>query len=90
MKRQQFRKGLTYFSFLLYPITMFYFSPYLIISAASEGLASGSFIIFTSLFISSLFFGRAFCGWMCPGAGMQNPLIDMKVVTKKIPKGGVD
>ncbi|MBN2532092.1 MAG: 4Fe-4S binding protein [Spirochaetales bacterium] len=87
MIRQKIRKSITFISFLLYPITMFYFSPYLIIDAASKGLVSGSFIIFVTLFLSSLLVGRFFCGWLCPGAGMQNPLIDMKVVTKPIKKG---
>jgi len=87
MIRQKIRKTLTFFSFLLYPVTMFYFSPYLIIDAATNGLASGSFVIFVSLFLLSLFVGRLFCGWLCPGAGMQNPLIDMKVVVKPILKG---
>ena len=87
MSRQKIRKTLTYISFLLYPITMFYFSPYLIIHGASRGIITGSFIVFTALFILSLVVGRLFCGWICPGAGMQNPLMDMGVVTKPIKKG---
>lgn len=38
---------------------------------ASEGIVTGSFIIFGLLFIFSLFLGRAFCGWLCPGGGEQ-------------------
>ncbi len=85
--RQSIRKTLVFISFLLYPITMFYISPYLIIEAALKGYASASFIVFIALFISSLFLGRIFCGWLCPGAGMQNPLIEMKVIIKTIKNG---
>ncbi len=69
--RQRLRKGLTLVSFLLFPITMYYFSPALIIEGAAAGIVSGSFITFGLLFVSSLFVGRGFCGWACPGAGLQ-------------------
>jgi len=32
---------------------------------------AGCFITFVLLFLLSLFFGRAFCGWICPGAALQ-------------------
>ena len=86
-KRQSIRKTITFISFILYPITMFYFSPWLIIEAASKGYISASFVIFIILFFSSLFIGRAWCGWLCPGTGMQNSLIALKVVTKPIKIG---
>ena len=57
--------------FFLFPILYYYFSPYLIIMGASEGVITGSFIVFGSMFIVSLFFGRAFCGWVCPAGGEQ-------------------
>ena len=38
---------------------------------ASEGVVSGSFIIFAALFLSALFLGRGFCAWFCPLAGIQ-------------------
>lgn len=69
--RQQIRRGLLFFSFLLFPITIFYLSPYLIIMGAGEGIVSGSLLVFASQFVSSLIFGRAFCGWICPAGGLQ-------------------
>lgn len=84
--RQSIRKTLVFISFLLYPIIMFYISPYLIIEAALKGYASASLIVFLALFIFSLFLGRIFCGWICPGTGMQNILIEMKIITKPINK----
>jgi len=70
MKRQKIRKTLIFTSFLLFPVTIYYMSPYLIIMAGLEGIISGSFVMFVSLFLSSLFLGRAFCGWLCPAGGL--------------------
>ena len=71
MKRQRIRRTIIFISFLLNPITAWYFSPYLIIMAASEHIMNGSFIVFMSLLIFSEFFGRAFCGYLCPAGGLQ-------------------
>jgi ferredoxin-type protein NapH len=70
-RRQKIRKAIILISFLLFPITINYFSPYIIIDGAAQGIIAGSFITFVLLFIVSLFLGRAFCGWVCPGAGIQ-------------------
>lgn len=70
MKRQRIRKTILFISFLLFPVTIYYLSPYLIITAGLEGIISGSFIVFISLFLTSLLFGRAFCGWLCPCGGI--------------------
>lgn len=69
--RQQLRKRMIFFSFLFFPFTVFYFSPILIFSASQSGILAGSMILFTLQFLSSLFFGRAFCAWMCPSAGLH-------------------
>jgi polyferredoxin len=71
MKRQQTRKILTIIMFLLFPIIYYYFSPYLIIMGASEGIVTGSLLVFAALFFSSLFAGRVFCGWICPAGATQ-------------------
>lgn len=62
--------------FLLFPILYYYLSPYLIIMGASEGIVTGSFIIFGLMFIFSLFLGRAFYGWICP-AGKEQELCSL-------------
>lgn len=69
--RQKARKALLISAMLLFPITMWYFSPYLIIQAASEHTVNGSFIVFVSMFILSIFFGRVWCGYLCPAGGIQ-------------------
>jgi ferredoxin-type protein NapH len=71
MKRQNIRKLITLITFLLFPVIMNFLSPYLIIDGAMNGIIVGSFIMFAILFISSLVLGRAFCGWVCPVAALQ-------------------
>lgn len=69
MRRQQLRKLLLIVSFLLFPITIFYFSPYLIIGGLAEGIIAGCLFIFVTQLCMSLIVGRAFCGWLCPAGG---------------------
>lgn len=54
---------------------MNYMSPYLIVQGSFEGVLTGSAMLFASLFVSSLLFGRLWCGWLCPAAGIQEPLL---------------
>lgn len=85
MKRQKVRKTLLFISFLLFPITIYYLSPYVIIQAGLAGVISGSFIVFSVMFISSLFFGRAYCGFLCPAGGLMDCC---SLATDKRAKGG--
>ena len=69
--RQVIRRSLLVGSFILFPISIFYFSPALIIMAAAAGVLSGSAMVFLGQFFAALFLGRAYCGWACPAAGLQ-------------------
>ena len=69
--RQRIRKALVILAFLSFPITMNYFSPYVILDGAMNGIVNGSLVMFGLMFLSSLFFGRLWCGWVCPGGGLQ-------------------
>ena len=69
MRRQKVRKTLLFISMLLFPVTLNYLSPYLVIRGGFEGVVSGNALLFAGLFLSSLFFGRAYCGWLCPAGG---------------------
>ena len=69
--RQRIRKTTLLISLLLFPITMWYFSPYIIISAAMEHVINGSFIVFAAMLVFSMFFGRVWCGYLCPAGGLQ-------------------
>lgn len=71
MFRQNVRTTLLLISLFLFPVTIYFFSPVLIIQGASEGIIVGSFIVFLGMFLFSLLFGRAFCGWLCPAGGIQ-------------------
>jgi polyferredoxin len=68
--RQRIRLAVLILSLLLFPITMNYLSPYVIMYGASQGIINGSFIIFIILFISSLVFGRMWCSWLCPAGAL--------------------
>ena len=70
-RRQSIRRAVILVSILLFPITMNYLSPYVIIDGASQGIINGSFVVFVLLFLSSLFLGRLWCAWVCPAAGLQ-------------------
>ncbi|WP_243367723.1 4Fe-4S binding protein [Fundidesulfovibrio soli] len=73
--RQRLRRALVFASFLLFPVTLNYFSPVLIVQGAISGVVTASALTFGALFLSGLFFGRGFCAWACPGAGLQEPLM---------------
>ena len=62
---------MTLLMFALFPLIYYYFSPYLVIMGAAEGIVTGSLIVFGLLFVASLFVGRAFCGWVCPAGATQ-------------------
>jgi polyferredoxin len=83
--RQKFRNGIILFSFFLFPATVYYFSPVLIIQASSKGVINGSFIMFLLMFCSALIFGRGFCGWVCPPAGCQEAIASAR--NKPVKKG---
>ncbi|GAB4423517.1 MAG: hypothetical protein Kow002_13080 [Anaerolineales bacterium] len=85
--RQRVRKALVILAFLSFPVTMNYLSPYVIVDGAMNGIINGSLIMFGLMFLSSLFLGRAWCGWICPGGGMQEivePVNNRPVNGKKI------
>ena len=72
MKRHKIRNTLLLFSMLFFPITLNYLSPYLIVRGSFAGIVSGSAVFFLTLFLFSLFFGRAYCGWICPAGAVQD------------------
>jgi ferredoxin-type protein NapH len=89
MTRQQIRKMLILSSFLLFPVTIYCFSPVLIIMGAVRGIITGSFIMFMVMFLVAIFFGRTICGWICPAGGLQEictSVNDNRVVEKKYNK----
>ena len=85
--RQHIRRLLLLLAFLLFPITMNYLSPYVIIDGASQGIVNGSLVMFGLMFVSSLFVGRLWCGWACPAGALRElcfPINDRPINPKKI------
>lgn len=85
MKRQNIRKLIIISSFLLFPITIYYLSPYIIIQGAIDGIITGSFIVFVALLFSGVFFGRLFCAYICPAGGLMECA---SFINNKSPKQG--
>lgn len=83
--RQKLRKGIILISFFLFPAIFYYLSPVLIIQSTMHGIINGSFIMFLLLFLSALLLGRAYCGWVCPGAGCQEAIFAAR--DKRVTKG---
>jgi polyferredoxin len=73
--RQRWRRALILVSFIAFPLTMNYLSPYLIVESAFKGVVTGSLVAFGTMFVGSLFLGRLWCGWACPAAGLQEAAI---------------
>ncbi len=69
--RQRVRKAMLFISLLLLPITLYYFSPYVIIAAAAEGVVNASALAFPLMFLSAQLVGRLWCGWLCPAGALQ-------------------
>jgi len=86
--RQKLRKGIILTSFFLFPAIFYYLSPVVIVQATQDRVVNGSFIMFLLMLISSFVLGRAFCGWVCPGAGCQEAIFLAR--DKKIMKGNFD
>ena len=66
--RAKIRRTIVLISLLLFPVTLNFFSPYVSIDGAINGIVSGSLIVFFIMFLTGLFFGRAWCAWVCPMA----------------------
>ena len=85
MKRQKIRKLLLILSLLLFPVTLYYFSPALIFNAGMKGVINGSFLVFAAMLVLSVPFGRFCCAYLCPAGGLQECAF---AVNDKLPKQG--
>lgn len=70
-KRQKIRRAFLFAGVLLFPVTIFYFSPYLPLTGAAQGIMNGSLFVFLGMFVVSMVSGRFFCGWLCPVGAIQ-------------------
>jgi len=70
-RRQRLRRLLLAAFFLALPITLNYYSPYLMTTGTAERVAAFSLLFWGAVFATSLVLGRSFCGWLCPFNGLQ-------------------
>ncbi|HKM35925.1 MAG TPA: 4Fe-4S dicluster domain-containing protein [Lachnospiraceae bacterium] len=75
--RQKIRKLLLLISLLLFPVTMWYFSPAIISMAMAEHVMNGSFFVFMAMLLLSPILSRVFCGFLCPAGGLQACLVSV-------------
>ncbi|HEY9594174.1 MAG TPA: 4Fe-4S binding protein, partial [Spirochaetia bacterium] len=77
-RRQLARRVALIASLVLFPVTLYYFSPVLSLQGASMGIVSGSILVFGAQFLIALFLGRAFCGWACPAGAAQEIVLGFR------------
>jgi len=70
-KRSKLRRTLGFISLLLFPITFNFFSPYVSVMGAFYGIISGSVLTFFCMFLTGIFFRRAWCSYVCPMVGIS-------------------
>jgi len=74
---QRIRKPIVISTAILFHVLLIFhlfFSPVIIVMASYKSIINASFIAFVLMFVLSLFFGRAYCSWFCPGCGIQEIL----------------
>jgi ferredoxin-type protein NapH len=74
---QKIRKPIVISTAILFHLLLIFhlfFSPVIIVMASWRSIINASFIAFVLIFMLSLFFGRAYCSWFCPGCGVQEIL----------------
>lgn len=74
---QKIRKPIVISTAILFHLLLIFhlfFSPVIIVMASFNGIINASLIAFVLMFLLSLFFGRAYCSWFCPGCGVQEIL----------------
>ncbi len=69
--RQKIRLTILFLILLTFPITLNYFSVYLIIDSSSQGVMAFSFFFWALFTVTALFFGRAACSYICPLGAVQ-------------------
>ncbi len=70
-RRQKLRRFILALLFLALPITLNYYSPYLMTSGTAERVATFSLAFWFTVFATAFVLGRSFCGWACPFNGLQ-------------------
>lgn len=69
--RQKIRLTILFLILLTFPITLNYFSVYLIIESAGLGVIAFTFFFWSLFVLTAFFLGRAACGYICPLGAIQ-------------------
>ena len=80
--RQKIRLTVLFLIMITFPITLNYFSVYLIIEGSGQGIMTFSFFFWSLFAVTSLFLGRAACGYTCPLGAFQET--KDRMVSKKL------
>lgn len=74
MRLQKIRRTILFFSFLLFPFTFMYLSPYIAVMGTIAGVAASGLLFWGLFGVTSVALGRSACGWICPLGGIQRSL----------------
>jgi polyferredoxin len=69
--RQKIRLIILFLILITFPITLNYFSVFLIIEGSAQGVVTASFFFWSLFTLTALYFGRAACGYICPLGAYQ-------------------
>jgi len=82
--RQNIRLAILFLILLTFPITLNYFSVYLIIESAGQRIIAFTFIFWSLFTVTALLFGRAACSYVCPLGAIQE--VKDRMAGKKLAK----
>lgn len=84
------RKFISFTTFFLLPITLNYFSPVLLVQSGFEKTFSVMHIVYALMTISAVFFGAAWCGYICPFGAFQDQIPNKDKKPKIMQKRGIN
>jgi len=77
--KQKVRRAVLLITFLTFPVTFYYLSPYIIINGAIQGIIVGSFIYFGLLFLFSCFSVEQYAGGYVPPPACRSGVLPLTI-----------
>lgn len=81
----KFRKGIAFLSFILLPITLNYFAPFLIVQSSLEKTFSSMHIVYGCMLVGAIFGGGIWCSTICPFGALQELAPNATRLKHKLP-----
>lgn len=72
MLKLKIRRIIAFLSLMIFPLTLNYFSPYVSVTAAFDGVIAGSVLLFITLLMTAIFFRRSWCAYICPVSAISD------------------